>query len=323
MVLTGIGEAIQNKKFLRLISELNNKLDDPFDIEIQTTGVLLNDENINFLKNIIGVKVISLSIFDIFDNLNNLSIIGVKEKLKFDIVNVCKKIKNIGLILRISLNLINVYDKHSVIDIFNKIDEIQPNQLTFRSLWFTDDDNPINKWIKSNNCSYGFLDKIKSFLSLNGRKVRESVYIYNGISIYLNDDWFIDILDSKTQGGMGIPPEIDVFEHFRKDSCLTRHHVTTTFHGGPTYENDWCKAKSRYSICPIDNKDMTAKLVWTPDRFTVTINGRETLNIEKNNSRGFPYKSMNVIVNSGMGDWEPEVNKFSPFIVKSLTYVPL
>lgn len=135
--------------------------------------------------------------------------------------------------------------------------------------------------------------------------------------------WFIDILDSKTQGGMGIPPEIDVFEHFRKDSCLTRHHVTTTFHGGPTYENDWCKAKSRYSICPIDNKDMTAKLVWTPDRFTVTINGRETLNIEKNNSRGFPYKSMNVIVNSGMGDWEPEVNKFSPFIVKSLTYVPL
>lgn len=188
MVLTGIGEAIQNKKFLRLISELNNKLDDPFDIEIQTTGVLLNDENINFLKNIIGVKVISLSIFDIFDNLNNLSIIGVKEKLKFDIVNVCKKIKNIGLILRISLNLINVYDKHSVIDIFNKIDEIQPNQLTFRSLWFTDDDNPINKWIKSNNCSYGFLDKIKSFLSLNGRKVRESVYIYNGISIYLNED---------------------------------------------------------------------------------------------------------------------------------------
>jgi beta-glucanase (GH16 family) len=134
--------------------------------------------------------------------------------------------------------------------------------------------------------------------------------------------WFIDILDSKTQGGMGIPPEIDVFEHFRKDSCLTRFHVTTTYHGGPTYEDDWMKQKAKYSLCPVDKNDMKFKLIWNENSFSVYVNDRKTLQIDKDSSVGFPYKPMNVIMNSGIGNWEPDVSKFSPFVVKSLTYDP-
>jgi beta-glucanase (GH16 family) len=135
--------------------------------------------------------------------------------------------------------------------------------------------------------------------------------------------WFIDVTDKNTQGGMGIPPEIDVFEHFRKDNCLTRHHVTTTYHGGPTYENDWQKQGMKYSLCAIDKKNITAVLFWTPEYFTVNINNKETLKIEKNSSQGFPYKAMNIIVNAGIGDWKPIVKDFEPFIIKSLTYTPL
>jgi beta-glucanase (GH16 family) len=130
--------------------------------------------------------------------------------------------------------------------------------------------------------------------------------------------WFIDI-----SGVMGIPPEIDAFEHFRKDSCLTRHHVTTTYHGGPTYENDWSKHANKYSLCPIDKNDLKSVLVWNSDSFSVFINDKKTLTINRDSSKGFPYKAMNIIVGSGIGNWNPEVKKFAPFVVKSLTYQPL
>ncbi len=134
--------------------------------------------------------------------------------------------------------------------------------------------------------------------------------------------WLIDISDKETQGGMGIPPEVDVLEHFRKDSCLTRHQITTTFHGGPSYENDWVKRGNKYSLCPVDNKDLTATLIWNANSLSIYINGKKTLTINKDSSKGFPYKAMNVIVGSGVGNWKPNVEKFAPFIVKSLTYTP-
>jgi len=188
LVLTGVGEAIQNKKFLRRIGELNNMLNNPFEIEIQTTGVLLTDDNINFLKNDVGVKVISLSVFDIFDNNNNLNIIRVKDKLTYDVKDICNKVKRAGLINRLSLNLISVYDKHPMDELFKKILELNPDQLTFRSLWFTEDDNPINDWIKSNNCNPRLLNRIKTYLDTNADKMRENMYNFKGISILLNED---------------------------------------------------------------------------------------------------------------------------------------
>jgi len=82
IILTGTGEALQNKKFLNKFAEWNKKLFRPFHvIELQTTGVFLNDETLNWLRKDIGVKTISLSVSDLFNNENNLSLIGVTEKL--------------------------------------------------------------------------------------------------------------------------------------------------------------------------------------------------------------------------------------------------
>jgi hypothetical protein len=185
------GEPIQNINFIKQFGKLNKLLDNPFKIEIQTTGVLLNDNNISLLKDI-GLNVVSLSVFDIFDNINNLNIIDVKKNLRYDILNVCKKIKDNGFILRLSINLIKEYEKYSMEKLFDIINEIKPDQLTFKILWCNDDDNPINQWIKINKANETVLSKISNYIiNNNGEKINNNKYIYNNISIFLVENCMI------------------------------------------------------------------------------------------------------------------------------------
>ena len=181
------GEPLQNKIFLQRFGNFNKSLGNWFNIEIQTTGVLL-EGNISFLKNI-GVKLISLSVFDIFDDNNNQDIIVVKDKLKFDLKKICKEIKSNGITLRLSINLINEYDKHSIKELFDKIDELNPDQVTMKNLWHTEEDNAINKWIKTNKASQNILSKISQYMNDNGgEKISEYKYNYNNRSIWMVDN---------------------------------------------------------------------------------------------------------------------------------------
>lgn len=181
------GEPLQNKKFIEKIGNFNKILDNWFNIEIQTTGVLLED-NIQFLKNN-GVNVISLSVFDIFDDENNFDIITIKEKLKFDLKKLCHSIKNNNLILRLSINLIKSYDNHSMNELFQKIEELSPNQVTFKNLWYTEKENPINKWIKTNKASSNILQRISEYIrNHGGSKMTEFKYDFNGRSIWMVDN---------------------------------------------------------------------------------------------------------------------------------------
>jgi hypothetical protein len=181
------GEPAQNMNFIKKFGELNKKLDKPFNIELQTTGVLMTDDNLKILKDI-NLKVVSLSVFDIINYQNNLNIIDVKNKLLFHLPTICKKIKDNGFILRISINLIKEYDKYTMEEIFNAVKELGADQLTFKNLWCTDDENPINKWIKINKASDNILDKISDYLDNNGDKISRNNYNYNGISIKLVDN---------------------------------------------------------------------------------------------------------------------------------------
>jgi len=196
IIFTGNGEPIQNKKFLKKIGELNNTLNDPFTLEIQTTGVLLNNKNLDFLSKI-GVKIISLSVFDIFDNDNNLSIMRVKEKLKFNLEKLVNRIKNYNFILRISINLINVYD-NKINDLFKKIDILKPDQLTFRTMWSNDIDHQINTWINNNKCSNDTIFQILSYLK--NYKISKNIFNYNNISIYMNEDCMKDNFNMENSG---------------------------------------------------------------------------------------------------------------------------
>ena len=82
------GEPMQNKIFMEKIGVFNKQLDNWFNLEIQTTGVFLDDNNLTFLKDKVGVNIISVSVFDIFDDDNNLDIIGVKKKMRFNLKEV-------------------------------------------------------------------------------------------------------------------------------------------------------------------------------------------------------------------------------------------
>jgi molybdenum cofactor biosynthesis enzyme MoaA len=188
IVLTSdMGEPLQNKLFIQKVCDFNKQLDNQFKIEIQTTGVMLAG-NIEFLKNN-GVELISLSIFDIFDENNNFDIINVKDKLKFDVNNLCEKIKQSGINIRLSINLIKTYDKHSIKEIFNRIDEINPDQVTFKNLWHTTDENPINKWIVSNKASGNIINRISQYMDDNGgQKISTNKYSFHNKSIWLIDN---------------------------------------------------------------------------------------------------------------------------------------
>lgn len=190
MVITSDkGEPMQNKFFMGRIGSFNKKLNNWFDIEIQTTGVLLDDNNLSFLKNNVGVNVISVSVFDIFDNENNMDIINVKEKVKFDLNNLCRKIKEYNFTLRLSINLVKAYNQHPISELFDRIKQLNPDQVTIKNLWHTDEENAINKWIKSNKASSNMIDEICQYMDENGgNKVSSYRYNFNGKSVWLVDN---------------------------------------------------------------------------------------------------------------------------------------
>jgi len=168
VVLTGTGEPIQNMKFIEFFSKVNSTLTTPFkSIEIQTTGVLLTE---NILKDLrgFGVTTISFSISNIFDNERNLELIGCIEKLKFNVFDTIKLVKKYDFNLRLSLNLVNDFDKYSVEEVIERCKELGADQVTFRKLYKSELNNDIDKWIEE-NASTVFYNKLVDYVKNNGR----------------------------------------------------------------------------------------------------------------------------------------------------------
>ena len=207
MVLTGApGEPLQNLEFLKKLTSWNYSLRKPFYwIELQTTGVLLTPETLNELK-VMGISTISLSVFDVFNSVNNMDVIGVPKKLQFDLDALCHQIKEHGFNLRICLNLMKWYDDtlangmmfHSI---FDRLTELGADQVTFRKLYTTDVECTINEYIKANALKEEtfkhFNDMIKALgtpleiLPFGARK-----YSYRGISSVVDDDCMSERIDS-------------------------------------------------------------------------------------------------------------------------------
>lgn len=168
VVLTGTGEPIQNLDFIKFFSSINSKLVTPFkNIEIQTTGVMMDAKNLYNLK-MLGVTTISLSISNIFDNERNLEVIGCAEKLKFNVFDVIEQVKRLNFNLRLSLNLINDYDKYSVEDVINRCEELGADQVTFRKLYKSELNNEIDKWIEENSSDKFYYD-IEEYVRKKGK----------------------------------------------------------------------------------------------------------------------------------------------------------
>jgi hypothetical protein len=184
-IITGTGEALQNYHFLGRLADIFRKMDHPFpDVELQTSGVMLDNFeykidaktgnktadyfNIAILKEL-GVNTISLSISDIFNSENNAQIIGMPEKLKFNISSLCDFIKSNGFNLRLSLNMTNVYDEKDAESILRYCAQLHADQITFRKLYHSDDKSSQTQWVKENMAQPRVIENINYFIKSYGK----------------------------------------------------------------------------------------------------------------------------------------------------------
>lgn len=209
VILTGTAsEPVANMKFIEWFHRVNNSIASRFKhIELQTSGVLLNDKTLDELDTY-GVKTISLSLSSLSSKLNN-SISGIPEKLQFDIPQLCNKIKENGFNLRLSLNINKagfpdlVYDKEDerltkltklgIWQYFHKFVRLGADQVTFRKLYSDDSDSPQAAWIKQNDVPDHFWSILKKYIVDNGKPLQKLPfgaikYSIFGLSTVIDDD---------------------------------------------------------------------------------------------------------------------------------------
>jgi len=208
IILTGEGEPLYNKKALNKFFEENNLLRNPFiNIELQTSGIeLLN--NLNYLKEN-GVKTISLSLSNMFDDDINYEINQTPKGLRNSIFEIGKKIKEYGFNLRLSLNMNDSYmfDKSLLDKIFFTAKTFYgADQITFRKLYKSDEKNVVNDWIAKhgeklkikdaefwNEDEFDFWAYLNKWIGENGTPLERlpfgaKKYSINGISTVIDDD---------------------------------------------------------------------------------------------------------------------------------------
>lgn len=192
VMLTGNAEPQQNRMFLTFFGMFNQMLKNPFEnIEIQTTGTLLDRNYLRFLRNHVGVTTISLSISSFVDSLNNDII---KPPKQIELEKLCSLIKEYGFTLRLSLNLNkNLCYDITPEEIFSYIKFFGAEQATFRVLYKSNEENPQNDWISENNVSNFLIENLKNYIIVNGKELRileygQKLYDVNGVSVVLDDD---------------------------------------------------------------------------------------------------------------------------------------
>jgi sulfatase maturation enzyme AslB (radical SAM superfamily) len=194
IVLTGNSEPQQNRDFLKTFGTMNNYLASPFKkIDIQTTGVLIDDEYLRFMRNHVGINTIALSLSDMFDNDRNAEINGTPSKIKIDIKYLCREIKRYDFNLRLSLNLSSVYNDKTAEQIFSYAKTLGANQITFRELFSSEEDTSQGKWIKEHLPSANLMGDIKDYIRAKGNPLRileygQTVYSVDEMSVVLDDD---------------------------------------------------------------------------------------------------------------------------------------
>lgn len=190
VMLTGDGEPIMNPVFLEKFAWMNASIKNPFVwIELQTSGIGLNDEKLRWLRNKVGVSTISLSLANVYDSKKNAEIVNFPSGKEIDIDHLCSEIKRYDFNLRLSLNLTSEYEKaYDLIDkkgvffpvpvsnnetkkIFLRCKELGADQVTFRKLYSGKEDNEVNKWIKGNAADDRLFVVINTYIERNGHRL--------------------------------------------------------------------------------------------------------------------------------------------------------
>ena len=192
VMLTGNSEPQQNRKFLTYFGLFMQLMKHPFDwIEMQTTGALLDNNYLRFLRNHVGVNIISLSVSS-FDQFQNQEIIGCP--VQINLKELCKNIKKYDFTLRLSLNLSDAFNDYSPEELFSTCyEEFLADQVTLRVLYSNSNDTPQSKWVSQHAMNSDKIKEINSFIKTYGTVLGKlpygaTKYSYNDMSIVLDDD---------------------------------------------------------------------------------------------------------------------------------------
>jgi hypothetical protein len=193
IVLTGTIEPLQNKKFIEAFLNLNFSADINFRwIELQTSGVLLTDEYLKDLR-FRGVNTIALSVSDLFDSVNNANIMNIPLNLQFNLEEICGLIKSHDFNLRLSINLLDVYDLMAPEEIMDRAAKLEADQLTFKVMYASDYVNSYSEYVKEHSAGDWVEESIKEHIISNGRALETMPfgvvrYSVNGISTLIDSD---------------------------------------------------------------------------------------------------------------------------------------
>jgi sulfatase maturation enzyme AslB (radical SAM superfamily) len=199
LMYTGDGEPLLNGNFLEWCAQWNRGLEHPFRwAEIQTSGVSLTPEKLEWLKEEIGVSTVSLSLSSVFSDSQNADYNGTPEGLHVAIADLCAAIKAHGFNLRLSLNMTDFYNASSPESVFDRLVGLKADQVTFRILWSapdpdTDQEREINDWIAKHRADEGIVTGIREYILKHGRKLERLPfgvlrYSVRNISTVLDDD---------------------------------------------------------------------------------------------------------------------------------------
>lgn len=203
IMLTGNSEPQQNKKFLQTFGTMNNNLSKPFRwIEMQTTGVMLDEAYLRFLRNHVGVSTISLSISS-FDDETNIKYLNANKNIYNNIKDICQMIKLYDFNLRLSINLTDSFDSFTVEEIFKTAKNLGADQVTFRVLYTSENNTPQDIWIGEHAAAPQLTSDIRDYIETYGTVLEKLdfgalKYDVHEMSTVLDSDCMSKSTDSKT-----------------------------------------------------------------------------------------------------------------------------
>ncbi|MGY5879890.1 MAG: radical SAM protein [Candidatus Thorarchaeota archaeon] len=186
VMITSQGEPTLNMQYIEDVLNIVHRIAPNLaHIEIQTSGVGLTEEKLDFLYRS-GVRVISLSV-PALDPDKITEIMEIPTRFKHDPIELSRMIQSQGFILRLSIAMTKWFDNFSLTDIMYQLKENwKPDQVSFKKLYGADDSASEN---------YGmFLTEFKanpdfSCLELLSHGVWK--YDVGGFAVVWNDDCMI------------------------------------------------------------------------------------------------------------------------------------
>jgi len=155
---------------------------------------------------------------------------------------------------------------------------------------------------------------------VSNEKLKLGIFEFEFILPSFRGSWpAIWLLDINKQPN--ILPEIDIMEQFVKN-CWWKHKLSINYQDGPIYEDNLTIGKS-VRKCKLWYKE-PIRLVfeWSIFRMCWIINDELVFTVEAKNVKNFPITPMNLIINSGVGDWKPS-GTLDPFIITKAEYTKL